>query len=113
MRWSYHLLSLVQFLHVLLLITGGLFCIALPFAPSLRVKIANLFLAHDALFLYIGGVLFLVGVIATISFYQIGQHDMLHVSMNPPVSVDNAVIAALLKPTCKNGSLAKSSKPML
>ena len=97
MKWSYHLLSLMQFLQVLLLITGGLFCIALPFAPALRVKIANLFLVHDALFLYIGGVLLLVGVIATICFYLIGRHDMLQVSMNPPVSVDNAVLADLLK----------------
>lgn len=97
MRWSHHLFSAVQFFQVLLLVIGGIFCLALPFAPALRVKIADIFLFKDDLFVCLGMILVAVGVILGVGFYFLQRHQMLQVSMDPPVAVENEVIAELVQ----------------
>ena len=97
MKWSQHLFSAVQFFQVLVLVMGGVFCLVLPLAPSLRVTIANSFLFKDSLFFGLGIIFLLVGLILGLGFYFLQRRQMLQVSMNPPVSVESEVIATLLQ----------------
>jgi hypothetical protein len=96
MRWTHHFFSAVQFFQVLLLTMGGAFCMALPFAPSLRVIIANLFLFNEAAFFYLGGLLLIVGIILGTGFYFLQRHITLQISMDPPASIEREVIAGLV-----------------
>ncbi len=97
MKWTHHLFSVVQFFQVLLLILGGVFCFALPFAPNLRVNIADAFLFKDTLFTCLGIIFCSVGLILGLGFYFLQRHQMLQVSMNPPASIDREVIRALVQ----------------
>ncbi|MGH2638438.1 MAG: hypothetical protein ACRDF4_04050 [Rhabdochlamydiaceae bacterium] len=97
MKWPQHLFSAVQFFQVLLLVIGGVFCLALPLAPALRITIANSFLFKDALFFCLGIILVVVGLILGLGFYFLQRHQLLQVSMNPPVSIENEVIAKLVQ----------------
>ena len=92
----HHLFSAVQFFQVLLLSIGGLFFLALPSAPSLRVAISNLFLFNEAVFLYVGAIFLSIGIILGIGFYFLQRHRALQVTMNPSVSVDGKVVADLV-----------------
>jgi len=97
MKWYHHLFSAVQFFQVLLLVFGGVFCLVLQFAPALRVMIANSFLFKDSLFFCLGLVLLSVGLILGAGFYFLQKHQTLQVSMNPPVTIENEVIAAIVQ----------------
>ncbi len=97
MRWTHHLFSVVQFFQVLILVLGGIFCLVLPFAPTLRVRIADIILFKDSLFLGFGVILCTIGGILGIGFYFLQKHKVLQLSLEPPVSVDRDVLAALVQ----------------
>lgn len=97
MRWTHHLFSAVQFFQVLILVLGGVFCLVLPFAPALRVRIADIVLFKDSLFLAFGLILCIIGIILGIGFYFLQKHKVLQLSAEPPVSVDREVLAALVQ----------------
>ncbi len=97
MRWPHHLFSVVQFFLVLLLIIGGIFCIVLPYASSLKVTLSNLFLWNDRFFFSLGGILLVVGIVLGIGFYFLQRQEVLQISMNPPVTIEKAVVAALVR----------------
>ncbi len=97
MKWTHHLFSVIQFFQVLLLILGGVFCCALPFAPTLRVTIADAFLFKDALFMCLGVIFCSVGLILGLGFYFLQRHQVLQVSMDSSVSIDKEVIETLVQ----------------
>lgn len=97
MKWTHHLFSMVQFFQVVILVLGGCFFIALPFAPSMRVRIADFFLFNTGPLLYVGGLLVAVGLILGIGFYFFERRVVLQVSMDPPALVEGDVIASLVK----------------
>ena len=92
-----HLFSAVQFFQVLTLILGGIFCIALPFAPQLRATIAQNFLTKDPLLFCLGLILLAVGLILGVGFYLLQRHRSIQVTMNPPVSIQSDVVAAVVQ----------------
>lgn len=97
MRWTHHLFSVVQFFQVLILVLGGIFCMVLPFAPTLRVRIADIILFKDTLFMGFGVILCTIGVILGVGFYFLQNQKVLQLSLEPPVSVDRDVLAALVQ----------------
>ena len=97
MRWSHYLFSAVQFFQVLILVLGGIFCCVLPFAPALRVKIADSFLFKDSLFFCLGVILLSIGLILGIGFYFLQRHGSLQLSMDPSVSVDSELVGAVVQ----------------
>src|SRR3569832_934389 len=97
MKWIHHLFSAMQFFQLLILVLGGIFCLVLPLAPTMRVKIADIILYKDALFVGCGVILCAIGMILGIGYYFLQRHQVLQISMEPPVSVDQDVLAALVQ----------------
>lgn len=86
MSWYKHLFSAFQFFQVMLLGIGGIFALALPFAPSFRVALSNLFMHNDTLFFYIGGLLLSASVVLGVGYYFLQRHTSLELSMHAGVS---------------------------
>lgn len=91
------LFSTLQFFQVLTLILGGIFCIALPFVPQLRATIAQNFLTKDPLLFCLGLILLAVGLILGIGFFFLQRHRSIQISMNPPVSIQSDIVAAVVQ----------------
>lgn len=91
------LFSTVQFFQVLTLILGGIFCVALPFAPQLRATIAQNFLTKDPLLFCLGLILLSVGVILGVGFFFLQRHRSIQITMNSPVSIQSDVVAAVVQ----------------
>ena len=84
MRSGNLLFSAVQFLFVVgVLCTGSLF-LALPYAPHVRVKLANFILEQGELFLPLGILLLSLGVALLIGFYWMYHRQYYKVQMKQP-----------------------------
>jgi hypothetical protein len=64
----------------------GLLALALPYAPSFRVTLSNLFMHNDTLFFYVGGLLLAASGILGVAYYFLQRHTSLELSMHAGVS---------------------------
>src|SRR4051812_18405399 len=97
MRIENLLFSAAQFFLVLVVACAGLFFIALPWAPHVRVLCSDFLAQRDDIFIFLG--VLLLGVAATlgIGFYFLQRKAYFQVRMSTAVHVEKELLLSLLE----------------
>jgi hypothetical protein len=102
MRIENLLFSAVQFFITLGIACAGLFFIALPWAPHVRVVCAAFLTQRDDLFVPLGAVLLAVATILGVGFYFLQRKAYFQVRMTTAVHVEKELLRSLLHNYWKN-----------
>lgn len=88
--------SAVQFIFSALIVLLGLFLIGLQYAPHVREAIAQFF-SRPTIFLFIGSLIFCLGILLLMGFYSMHRGVFYSVNMRAgKISVDGKIICTYL-----------------